>query len=90
MHTILSNCRICKSSNLTEVVNLGNQYLASRFPYAHEIHDVPVAPVVLVMCEDCSLVQLKNTISHPDMYEHNYGYKSSISNTMIDHLKNII
>jgi SAM-dependent methyltransferase len=87
MDTILSNCRICKSSNLKEVVNLGNQYLASRFPFEHEKSDVPVAPVILTMCNDCSLVQLKNTISQPDMYEHNYGYKSSISNTMRNHLK---
>ena len=87
MHNTLTNCRICKSSNLTEVVNLGNQYLASRFPYENEKNDVPVAPVILVMCENCSLVQLKHTINQPDMYEHNYGYKSGISNTMREHLR---
>ena len=87
MQSILTECRICNSSNLIEVVNLGNQYLASRFPFRNEINDVPIAPVILVMCKNCSLVQLKNTISQPDMYEHNYGYKSSISNTMREHLK---
>ena len=88
MNNILLNCRICKSSNIIEVVNLGNQYLASRFPFENEKNDVPIAPVILVMCKNCSLVQLKNTICQTDMYEHNYGYKSNISNTMRSHLKN--
>ena len=84
---MLKYCRICKSENFTDVVNLGEQFLASRFPFKDEINDVPCSPVVLVMCNDCSLVQLKYTIDQPDMYEHNYGYKSSISNTMREHLK---
>jgi hypothetical protein len=87
MHKTLTNCRICQSNKLREVVDLGNQYLASRFPFEHEKNDVPLSPVVLVMCLDCSLVQLKYTIKQQDMYEHNYGYKSSISNTMRDHLE---
>lgn len=87
MHTILLNCRICNSSNLIDIINLGNQYLASRFPLKNEIDNVPIAPVVIVMCKECSLVQLKNTISQSDMYENNYGYKSNVSNTMREHLK---
>ena len=83
----LSQCRICKSKDLIEVVNLGEQYLASRFPYENEKGKVPKSPVVLVMCIKCSLVQLKYTIKQMDMYEYDYGYKSSISNTMREHLK---
>jgi len=88
MENILDNCRICSSKNFIDVVNLGNQYLASRFPYEYEKNNIPNSPVVLVLCKDCSLVQLKYTIKQVDMYEHNYGYKSSISNTMRNHLKN--
>ena len=87
MQSILTNCRICNSKDFIEVVNLGKQYLASRFPFEHEKNDIPSSPVVLVMCCTCSLLQLKYTIKQVDMYEHNYGYKSSVSNTMIDHLK---
>ena len=61
--------------------------MASRFPLENEKNDVPVGPVVLVMCENCSLVQLKYIIDQYEMYENNYGYKSGISNTMRDHLK---
>lgn len=83
------NCRICNSSSLTEVVNLGNQYLASSFPKEKEKHLVPQEKVCLVMCDNCSLVQLQDTIKNTDMYEsNNYGYKSSISNTMRIHLEN--
>jgi NDP-4-keto-2,6-dideoxyhexose 3-C-methyltransferase len=80
-------CRICHSTNLVDVVDLGSQYLASRFPRAHEKTDVPVCPVVLSMCKECTLVQLKHSIDQPSMYEHQYGYRSGISNTMRTHLQ---
>jgi hypothetical protein len=80
-------CRICNSTNLVDVVDLGNQYLASRFPKDNERQDVPFCPVVLSMCKDCTLVQLKHTVDQPSMYEHQYGYRSGISNTMKSHLK---
>lgn len=87
MQNNLTNCRICKSYNLTEVINLGNQYLGSRFPFQHQKNDIPRSPVILVMCDKCSLVQLKYSINQVDIYEHNYGYKSGISNTMKNHFK---
>jgi hypothetical protein len=82
-----TQCRICRSTNLVDVVDLGNQYLASRFPSENEKQDVPYCPVVLSMCEDCTLVQLKHTVDQPSMYEHQYGYRSGISNTMRNHLQ---
>jgi hypothetical protein len=84
--SVLSACRICASSKLEDVVDLGSQHLASRFPKLSEQQQVPVGPVVLCMCTDCSLVQLKHTLSGSDMYEHEYGYRSGISNTMRQHL----
>ena len=82
-----TQCRICHSTNLVDVVNLGSQYLASRFPQAHERDEVPLCPVVLSMCHECTLVQLKHTVDQPSMYEHQYGYRSGISKTMRTHLQ---
>lgn len=84
-HASLERCRVCACDQLTVVVDLGKQALASRFPATHE-PDPPVVPVVLVMCEQCKLVQLKHAIFQPEMYEHAYGYRSGISNTMRTHL----
>ena len=43
------------------------------------------------MCKECGLVQIDETTPPDLMYKTgNYGYKSSISNTMRSHLKTII
>ena len=79
-------CFICKKDNLTRIITLGDQYLQSRFPSKNEI--VPQAPCNLVLCQDCKLVQLEDVVNKNELYEHSYGYLSSISNTMRTHLEN--
>lgn len=83
----LKKCRICSSNDLIDVVNLGNQYVASQFPTPEQKDCVPAYPLVLSMCQNCSLVQLKHTVQQKDMYEQEYGYRSGISNTMKQHLQ---
>jgi GDP-mannose 4,6-dehydratase len=83
---ILTNCRICKSKNLVDVIKLGEQYITSRFPMYNDF-STPKTNITLCLCEDCSLVQLKETTASCELYEHEYGYRSGISNTMKDHLK---
>ena len=83
----LKICRICKSQNLEDVIDIGEQYLTSRFP--SNIKDsIPICPIVLSKCSDCGLVQLKNTISNFEMYEDMYGYRSGINQSMKTHLQN--
>jgi GDP-mannose 4,6-dehydratase len=40
-----------------------------------------------VQCEECKLVQLKDSTAQSEMYEHFYGYRSGINAMMRDHLK---
>ena len=83
--TILKNCRICKSENLKNVIDLGEQIITSRFPEPGEI--VPKTNITLCMCQDCYLLQLNSTTNNDEMYEHLYGYRSGLNNTMRTHLK---
>jgi NDP-4-keto-2,6-dideoxyhexose 3-C-methyltransferase len=87
----LHKCRICSGEDLTEVINLGNQGLASCFPRESD-KDPDVVPLVLVRCNNskCSLVQLKHTVPNSDMYEQPYGYRSGINKTMTEHLQNFV
>jgi GDP-mannose 4,6-dehydratase len=39
------------------------------------------------MCQTCGLIQLRETTNSEELYEHEYGYRSGISNTMKTHLK---
>jgi len=79
-------CRICKNDKLTDVINLGEQYITSRFPQYKDF-SFPKSKIVLCICEQCYLLQLKYFENQSELYEHEYGYRSGISNTMKTHLK---
>ena len=85
----LSKCRLCNCKNLISVINLGRQINTSIFPKIGELNKVESYSVNLLMCEKCGLIQIDETTPPDLMYKTgNYGYKSSISNTMRTHLKN--
>jgi GDP-mannose 4,6-dehydratase len=86
IQSICKECRICKNPNLIDVINIGNQVITSRFPLYGDF-STPTTPIVLSLCEKCSLVQLKYSTNASELYEHEYGYRSGISNTMREHLK---
>jgi GDP-mannose 4,6-dehydratase len=82
----LTNCRICKETNLIDVIDLGEQIITSRFPTYGDF-STPKTPIVLCMCKNCGLLQLRETTNSEELYEYEYGYRSGISNTMRAHLK---
>jgi GDP-mannose 4,6-dehydratase len=82
----LNSCRICKNNNLIDVISLGYQYITSRFPLYGDF-STPKTPIVLCMCKECGLLQLRETTNCEELYEYEYGYRSGISNTMRTHLK---
>jgi hypothetical protein len=84
MYTEITKCRICKSPNLIEVLNLGVQELTGVFPKPGE--KVEKGPLKLVWCEDCGLLQMKESYSLDEMYGDNYGYRSGLNQSMVDHL----
>lgn len=80
------NCRLCKSEKIIDVISLGEQYITSRFPKYGDF-STPKTPIDLCHCEECGLLQLKQTTFSSELYEYEYGYRSGISNTMREHLK---
>lgn len=86
IQSMCNECRICKNPKLIDVINIGNQIITSRFPLYGDF-STPSTPITLSLCSNCSLVQLKYTTTASELYEHEYGYRSGISNTMREHLK---
>jgi len=84
--TELTHCRICKNRHLETVISLGEQAITSRFPTYGDF-STPKTPIQLCLCDDCGLLQLQQTTSSTELYEHEYGYRSGISNTMREHLR---
>lgn len=86
MYQEIIECRVCASKNLTTVLSLGIQALTGVFPKSKE-QTVTSGPVDMVWCEDCNLVQLKQSYSLSEMYGENYGYRSGLNASMVRHLE---
>ena len=78
-------CRICKTTNIENVIDLGEQFITSRFP-TYGDWSTPKTPITLFQCLDCGLVQLRDLVESSEMYEHLYGYRSGINPSMQKHL----
>ena len=85
-------CRICGSSELTPVISLGRQYIASIFVKNDFVASPEMTyPLDLVRCSakgGCGLVQLKHTVN-PDVMYSNYGYRSGTNEIMRANLRDI-
>jgi len=84
--TNIDKCRLCKSDDFKTVISLGEQYITSRFPIYGDF-STPKTPIDLCRCRSCGLLQLYQTTFSSELYEYEYGYRSGISNTMREHLK---
>ena len=67
---------------------MGEQYL-SDFVDKNDPKP-PKYPLNMVMCKNCTLVQLKETTPPDQLYTARYGYRSGISNTIKNDLKEIV
>jgi NDP-4-keto-2,6-dideoxyhexose 3-C-methyltransferase len=86
-YTSRYTCRVCGSRDLNDVFSLGNLYV-SDFP-AHRTSPAIRAPLDLVLCSGCSLLQLRHTAPQELMYTRHYWYRSGITHTMRAALRDI-
>jgi hypothetical protein len=84
----LEKCRVCSGVQLEEVLNLGVQPLSGVFP-SNLAQPLTSGPLRLVHCGQCELIQLGESFSHSEMYGENYGYKSNLNPSMVNHLQSI-
>jgi NDP-4-keto-2,6-dideoxyhexose 3-C-methyltransferase len=88
IYRAISQCRICRAPNFQRIIHLGHQALSGRFPATDE-SDPPVAPLSVVRCTGCGLVQLAHSVDPGQMFSSSYGYRSGLTHTMRDHLSGI-
>ena len=81
----LKACRVTGSDYFVPVLNLGHQVLTGVFPKSAE-DVVTRGPLELVWCPDSGLLQLKHTYDPSEMYGADYGYRSGLNQSMVDHL----
>jgi NDP-4-keto-2,6-dideoxyhexose 3-C-methyltransferase len=79
-------CINCKIKKLDKIVNLGKQPISSLF-YNKPKKNLKLYPLDLYKCKKCNLVQLKKLAPLENMYGSTYGYRTSLSPLMIEHMK---
>ena len=84
----IKKCRLCNSKKLINIHNFGNHYV-SNFVTKHNIKKGVKAPLNLVYCNHCKLLQLKHSAPQEIMYKKFYWYRSGVTNTMKYALKDI-
>lgn len=83
----IKQCRSCQSDRLIPILTMGDQYLSDF----REDDLLPQKfPLDLVLCEECYLLQLKNSVPSSLLYTENYGYRSGINGTIRSNLEEIV
>jgi NDP-4-keto-2,6-dideoxyhexose 3-C-methyltransferase len=89
-YSIIQRCRICQAPHLHSILHLGEQGLTGVFPKSRT-EVIETGPVELVKCDEqqggCGLVQLHQSYDAHDMYGQNYGYRSGLNRSMVEHLR---
>ena len=85
----IKKCRSCNSNKLQKLFSLGNQSFTGIFP-KNKNQKVPRGKLTLVICSRCKLVQLSENFNLKKMYGNNYGYRTGLNLSMVNHIKDKI
>lgn len=79
---------MCQSDKLSRIISLGELVFSGIFPSSAE-EQVPSGELALTLCSNCSLLQLEDSFDRNLLYGDNYGYRSGLNSSMVDHLEDI-
>lgn len=74
----LEHCQICGSTNLEEIINLGQQPLCAALPKT-PLASEKIYPLGLNQCRECSLSQLSYVVPGEEVYPPDYPYLAGVS-----------
>jgi SAM-dependent methyltransferase len=83
----INKCRISKKNDLVTIFKVDNFGLTGTFPKNKNVK-LPKTPLHVVFSQSSKLLQLKHNYNPKILYGKNYGYRSGLNPTMVNHLKN--
>jgi cyclopropane fatty-acyl-phospholipid synthase-like methyltransferase len=86
MYQAINACRICESHELSSVLHLGEQCFTGIFPKDPN-EPLASAPLEIMKCARCGLVQLHHNFEPSMLYGPAYGYRSGLNKSMVEHLR---
>ena len=84
----IKHCLLCKNKKIKKIFSLGNLFV-SNFVKKNSVKTGVKAPLTLLYCKNCSLIQLSHMAPQEIMYRRFYWYRSGVTKTMRLGLKNI-
>ena len=84
----IKSCRSCNSKKLTKLFSLGKLSFTGKFPSLNQ--KIKKEPISLTMCKQCELVQLTHNFDLKYLYGPDYGYRTGINKTMLNHVKRVV
>ncbi|MAW17181.1 MAG: hypothetical protein CMJ01_01250 [Pelagibacteraceae bacterium] len=84
----VNKCLLCKNKKLKSLFDIGNLYV-SNFVEKRNIHKGTKSRLNLLYCNKCTLIQLSHLAPQEIMYRRFYWYKSGVTKTMRDGLKEL-
>jgi len=84
MSNKIKECRSCKSDQLKFLFSLGSMPYSGIFPKKKQ--SIDFGELALVICCQCKLVQLDRNFNPKKMYGHNYGYRTGLNSSMVQHM----
>jgi SAM-dependent methyltransferase len=86
MFEVIEACRGCGSSSLEPILSLGEMPLVDRLIPGDDVGSPePTYPLTTAYCDDCSLVQILESLAPEVLFPAEYPYFSSVSATLLDH-----
>ena len=84
----VNQCLLCKNKKLKKIFSLGNLFV-SNFVKKNKIKKGIKSPLNLIYCNECELIQLSHIAPQEIMYKRFYWYRSGVTKTMREGLKDI-
>lgn len=81
-------CFSCGNSELKSILNYGQTTLADRLLTKEQLEQTEItAPLELVICPECKLVQITESVSPEILFVKDYPYFSSVSPALLEHFR---
>ncbi len=88
---LIAGCRSCGSKSVDLVLDLGMTPLADRLMTEKTLNEPePLCPLTVVVCRDCSLMQIRETVAPEVLFGSDYPYFSSVSEALVAHFRGTV
>jgi SAM-dependent methyltransferase len=86
LYSVATRCRACGSEKLEPVLDLGKTPLADRLLTRAELEKENLrAPLSVCFCENCTMLQILESVDPSILFCRNYPYFSSVSQSLLEH-----